>query len=346
MPRYLALFACLLISAKALVGQQDAPDLLWITINSVNPEFLSCYGGDVPTPNLDKLAQRGVVFERAYGVSPHNHSGILAQLNSQYPSVMRRMGGTDSAASIGSQLADRGFKSWAYFSKDLTHSNGEIIGRIPYGLQFPRRDWEWGKSESKLFLRIERVLEERKKKQRIFGWVNLSNTDAPAKRHGDIPREPGPEGHYRAALRHVDQLIGRALDTLRENGSLDNTIVVVSGSRGLPSMPTGDPQRHDELTDGTLRIPLLIAGKHIAAGRSAALVSSVDIVPTLLDLLGIPANFNVQGESFGGLLGKESGKGRGFAFAEHLPFDGEAPESRSLSVGGPRLSAQTTTRSP
>jgi arylsulfatase len=99
----------------------------------------------------------------------------------------------------------------------------------------------------------------------------------------------------------VDKYVGQILDHLEALGLVEDTIVVYSSDHGdmmgehrliAKAMPY----------EASARVPLLLRGPGIAPQRVAAPVSQVDLVPTLLDLLGIAAPAHVQGESLAPVL--------------------------------------------
>lgn len=102
---------------------------------------------------------------------------------------------------------------------------------------------------------------------------------------------------YDATVRETDQEVGRLLDVLRETGLEDDTLLVVTADHGEEFMEHGDT-RHRQLYKECVHVPLLFtAGKRLPASRSTATVSSVDILPTVMDALGFPIPASAQGRS-------------------------------------------------
>ncbi len=128
---------------------------------------------------------------------------------------------------------------------------------------------------------------------------------------------------YLAGIQRADALVGEAMDVLRESGQQDRTIVVFMGDHG----PTF---QHGKMTlyDLGLRVPLVVAGPGVLAGTTEALASELDLMPTLLDLAGIPVPTRLHGISLRPALeGRPDAAGRRFVFAEishrgNLPNDG------------------------
>ena len=113
---------------------------------------------------------------------------------------------------------------------------------------------------------------------------------------------------YDANLRWADACLGKLEETLRKAGLLGNTLLVVTADHGEALGEHGYTFHIDCPYDETLHIPLLIRlpGSNPPAGRVHALSQTVDLLPTLLDLYGIPyPRDEVQGKSLVPLLAGE-----------------------------------------
>jgi len=110
------------------------------------------------------------------------------------------------------------------------------------------------------------------------------------------------------------------MDTLRASGQLDRTIIVFLGDHG----PTF---QHGKMTpyDLGLRTPLIIAGPGIRAGRTDALASELDLMPTLLDLAGAEVPRGLHGISLRGLLEGQANPPRHDFIAAEISHRGNLP---------------------
>lgn len=107
---------------------------------------------------------------------------------------------------------------------------------------------------------------------------------------------------YYAATSYMDAQAGRVLDELDRLGLAQNTIVVLWGDHGWHLGDHGIWCKHTNYEQAA-RIPLIVAAPGLAADtRSASLVETVDIYPTLAELAGLPLPTEVDGRSFAGLL--------------------------------------------
>lgn len=114
--------------------------------------------------------------------------------------------------------------------------------------------------------------------------------------------------HIYAMVEHLDAQIGRVLARVRELGLEEDTLVVFTSDHGHWHGDHGLGGKGGLLTHGLVRTPLLVRvpGSASAGKTSASLVSAVDLMPTLLELLGQPVPDGLDGRSFAGLFDSPS----------------------------------------
>ncbi len=103
---------------------------------------------------------------------------------------------------------------------------------------------------------------------------------------------------YWGTVLSVDDSVGRLVAYLRENGQLENTIVVFMGDNGLLEGEHGMVDKRT-MHEPSIRIPLIVSGPYHPAGRTVTQqVLTVDIAPSLLDVCGAPPLADIQGRSW------------------------------------------------
>ena len=128
---------------------------------------------------------------------------------------------------------------------------------------------------------------------------------------------------YYGTVSHVDREVGLVLETLKECGALDNTIVIFSSDHGDQLLEHGLTGKN-VFFEASVHVPLLLRFPgRIHPGRYDALVESVDLVPTLLDWIGLPQPENVQGRSLAALC---DGSGRTWPPREAVFSENIIPE--------------------
>ncbi len=120
-------------------------------------------------------------------------------------------------------------------------------------------------------------------------------------------------------MRDIDAGVGRVLDALEAKGLADDTLVIFTSDNGFF---WGEHGRGDKRLayDESLRVPLLIRGPGVLPGRTSdALVTNIDLAPTILTAAGIEVPASMQGKPLTGLLDGSGGFVRDAVFAEYYP---------------------------
>jgi arylsulfatase A-like enzyme len=129
---------------------------------------------------------------------------------------------------------------------------------------------------------------------RFFLWVHFYDAHYPyeSKEHPDsLSREA-----YADEVSFVDTQVGRILAELSDLGLAKRTVVVALGDHGEGLMDHGESEHGYFLYESTLRVPLVARGPGIPRGRTVApVVRTLDVVPTVLDWLGVTAPEGLQG---------------------------------------------------
>jgi arylsulfatase A-like enzyme len=128
---------------------------------------------------------------------------------------------------------------------------------------------------------------------------------APWPRTPEVVREHLTD--YYAVITYLDMEIGRILQTLKDQGAYDDTIIVFSSDHGLAIGSHGLFGKQNIYEDG-MKVPLIFTGPGIARDRSAAYAYLFDIYPTLCELAGLPAPSGIDGKSLAPVIrGKSEG---------------------------------------
>ncbi|HEV3164376.1 MAG TPA: sulfatase-like hydrolase/transferase [Isosphaeraceae bacterium] len=148
---------------------------------------------------------------------------------------------------------------------------------------------------------------DRREQPRVFGSLQPKDVQ-------------GIQAAYYTSLSYVDHVVGRILDDLENSGQADNTIVVYLGDNGYMRGQHGRFEKHC-FYEPAVRVPLIVRWPgHLPAGRRVTdMVELVDLLPTLLDLCGLPNPPDLHGQSLVPLARGEAGaRGRAAVFSEYL----------------------------
>lgn len=140
----------------------------------------------------------------------------------------------------------------------------------------------------------------------------------------DTPEVRSDLAHYYDEITRFDANVGAVLEELAQQAVLDQTFVLVISDNGRPF-----PRSKTRLLDSGIRTPFIVrwpAADFRPGSRTDALVSAIDIVPTVLELAHAAPLPSAQGESFAPVLQDPAAPGRRLAFAEHNWHDYTAYE--------------------
>ena len=312
----LAALAAALLLAGCRGEPPAARHVVLVTLDTLRADHIGAYGGDVATPNLDRLAAAGALVEQASAHTPLTRPSHVSMLTGLLPT---RTGVRDNVSPavvpdvplLAEVMRDAGFRTAAFLSSVvLEGSSGLARGFEVYADEFdadpsdPRFLTTAQKSGDETVGEAVAWLETVPADQRIFLWLHLYDPHDPyeppepfASRYGDRP--------YAGDVAWTDELVGRLLAALDRLGLAEESLVVATSDHGEG---LGD---HDELLHGffayetTLRVPLLFRGPGIPAGRRlAGPAALVDLMPTVLELSGVspPAGAELSGRSLAAAL--------------------------------------------
>ena len=301
------------VGALAGVGirraaDQKRPNILWITSEDNGPH-LGCYGDTfATTPNLDRLAAKGMIYLTAWSNAPVCAPARTTIITGMYPSST----GSEHMRSM-IRLPD-GMKMFPQFLREAgyycTNNSKE-----DYNLEKPGQVWDQSSMSAHW--------RNRQAGQPFFAVFNFMETHEsqirrrphqpvhdPAKvrvpaYHPDTPEVRQDWAQYYDKMTEMDGRAGQILALLEQDGLEQDTIVFYYGDHG-PGMPRN---KRWPFNCG-LRVPLVVyvpeKFRHLAppeyrpGGQSKRLVAFVDLAPTVLSLAGIKAPEYMQGHAFMG----------------------------------------------
>jgi arylsulfatase A-like enzyme len=313
-------------------GARGVPNILLITCHDMG-RFLGCYGvGTVSTPNLDHLAATGVRLNAAFTTAPSCSPARAALATGRYPHTNGVMGLTHppfgwdlhpDERHIAQILGAAGYDTHLFGFQHVSPSDARP------GFVHIHTDHNRGLA-GPVAATVGALLRGRRDPRPFYLEVNLEEPHRPYDQDGARPdtsrgvTAPGylPAGEesraemaeFQGAVAQADRAIGRILSALDDAGLTENTCIVFAGDHGIAM-----PRAKCTLYDPGLEIALLV--RWPASGVSGArvvddLVSNIDLLPTLLELAGIPIPENVQGTSLAPALRGESSAPRSMIFAE------------------------------
>lgn len=297
------------------------PNVILITVDTLRADALGAYGQPrFTSPNIDRLAREGVVFLRAMASAPSTLSSHASIMTGKHPYAhgARSNAGfvlSEENETIAEALGRNGYRTGAEIAASVL-GHGTLMNQ---GFDL-YRDLGWSDIHKKsISVRLadgsagtadvdERAagditdfgiefLQETQGEP-FFLWLHYFDPHmlyaAPAAYDNLIPDSP-----YHAEVRYVDTEIGRLLRNLESLGLGDRTLVVLTSDHGEALGEHGEATHSYYVFESTMHVPLIVWGaKSMTQGRRVeSLVRSIDIGPTILDLLDLPRLENAQGRS-------------------------------------------------
>jgi arylsulfatase A-like enzyme/Flp pilus assembly protein TadD len=285
-------------------------NLVIITLDTTRADHLGAYGSkDVETPALDRLAREGVLFEQAMTSAPLTLPAHSTIFTSRFPPEhgVRDNGGFflgPEQTTLAEMLGPLGFKTGGFIAAFVLDSKWGIS----QGFETYFDDFDRAKTRGKSLGEIQRPANEvvdkalpwidSVKDQRFFAWLHFYDPHTPY-----APPEPHRtkyKGHpYRGEVAFTDSQVGRVVEFLESRGLLDRTVVAVLGDHGESLGDHGEDAHGFFIYEAVTRVPFIIrAPLESARGRRVAdPVRTVDLLPTVLDLLALPVAQQVAGKS-------------------------------------------------
>ena len=306
----LALGATLFLAGCRLFTGSKPRNLLLVSLDTVRADHLGCYHyAAAQTPQIDRLAAKGLRFERATTVVPLTLPAHSSLMTGTFPGWhgVRDNGGfylEDDQLTLAEVLRDNGFRTGGFVGAFVLDRRWGIaqgfdryfddfdLDRFPSaaGMDMIQRPG----SEV-----VDRAIEwlQADQSRPFFAWVHLYDAhtpyEAPEPFRSRFPRTR--DGAYDAEIATADAQIGRLLEGLRAGGRLDDTLVIVVADHGEMLGEHGELTHGFFIYEAATRVPLIISGPGVPARVVSDQVRIVDVMPTALSLLGIPIPKAVQG---------------------------------------------------
>lgn len=307
-------------------------NVILVTIDTLRLDRVSSYGSDrVDTPNMDSFASEGVRFANAASTVPFTlpaHSSILTGLYPPGHGVRENVGYTLDGAvpTLAEVLSDGGWSTAGFVSAFVLDRRWGIgRGFDHYFDDFDLSDFETPnlgsvqRSGDVTIAEAIRWLDQRPQDRPFFIWLHLYDPHDPYE-----PPEPfasmHPDRPYDGEVAYTDSLVGEFRQALEDRGLLDSSLVILTADHGEGLGDHGESSHGFFLYDTTIHVPLIVRLPSAAHGGRVveSAVSHVDLLPTILDAVGVRAPDVVHGESLLPMIeGDETNLDRG-VYSESL----------------------------
>ena len=320
-------------------------NVILIAADTLRADRLSCYGYDKPTsPNLDALAGDGVRFEQCIansnwtcpsfasiftGVVPSRHGVLSFGARTPLPSAFetlaerfRAQGWSTYSIAYKSPLYDGGFDQGFDVSFNVPREYVRCDDNVTEALHWLETN---ARRRNFLFLHFNdphQPFNQPAPYDSSFGpHPSELGIELPVSLHEDVPERESERdvmrNLYDGEIAYVDDRIGMFLDELKERGLYDDAVIVFVSDHGEQLWEHGAFGHGPDFTgkstflyDEVVRVPLIVkpgSGAFARGGVVSTQVRAFDVMPTLLELAGLPAEEELDARSLASMLTANSG---------------------------------------
>ncbi|RAV28209.1 sulfatase family protein [Sinomicrobium soli] len=308
----------------SLMAQEHkkSPNIIFMLTDDISRNDLGAYGGPYGiTPELDRMAEKGMVFTEAYVTSSSCSPSRCSMITGRYP---HNTGAPElhnplprNQVMFPGLLKEKGYYTVLSGKNHMGPHVSQAFDTICDGVG-PGGQQDWVK-----------ILEERPKDRPFFFWfasydahrdwqydndgkkVDTGSVKVPPMLFDGSLTRSDLQGYLHEVSR-VDYYLGKLMKALKEQGEENNTYVIFTSDNGRPF-----PRCKTRMYDSGSKVPLMVTGPGVKPGSSGALTSTMDIAPTILEWAGIPVPEEIQGVSFDPVVKGRKESVRDFLFAEH-----------------------------
>ena len=312
------------------------PDVYLLTVDALASDHTTPYGCPREvSPNMQSLADEGIVFERAYSTGCATHIGIPALLFSRYSDCVSTREGSlpDNLFTV---LKGQGYRtarvsgySWDDgVMKRHARSLARGFDRMRYaGPDYRLITYNSGPVDEEVATAAIEEIQNLAGEAPIALWVHFYNPHPARVPPRSVGERFGKGGvaRYEAEVYSTDVALGRLLGAIRKERASRRRVILLSADHGHSTFEDGRWGHDGALARSQTQVPFIIHGLGRAPGRIRETVSVLSLAPTVLDALGVPAPASFMGRS---LLPLIEGQAR-----EPAPVFEARPPSSSYADG-------------
>ncbi len=291
--------------------------MLIITLDTTRPDHLGVYGYDYPTsPEMDEFAKKSFVFDNAFTVISHTSSSHASIFTGLYPKTHGGLNNNwimnESLVFISEILKEKGYLTAGFpacFVVD--HNRNFDQGYDYFSKKYNDPDYGFRRDADYVFEDFQQWWEN-KSDDAFFAWVHFYDPhrdyNAPKEYSDMFPSrlvtttdssDAWDLAGYDGEIAYMDHYVGRILDLIEESGKMNETIVVIVGDHG-EGLGNHNYLEHSEyIYREQMMVPLMISIPKFSERiqRIDDNVETIDLMPTLIDILGINTTNKMQGRS-------------------------------------------------
>lgn len=277
-------------------------NLVIIIEESLGAEFVGALGGLPLTPNLDRWANKGIWFERLYATGTRSARGLEAIVTGFPPttsqSVLKLGNAQQDFFTLGSFLRRQGYDTSFIYGGEAQFDNMKrFFANNGFATVIDKHDFinpvfygSWGASDEDVFENAHEKFLSQDPDQPFFSVLFTTSNHSPWEYpDGRIELYDAEKATVNNAVKYADYALGRFLDTASTSPYWQNTVFLVVSDHN--SRVYGA----DFVPVERFHIPALIVGGGIEPRHMSRLASQIDLLPTMLSLIGVSGSHPAPG---------------------------------------------------
>lgn len=292
-------------------------DIVLLTVDALRADHLSAYGYErKTTPNIDRLAERGTLFSRAYCPTPHTSYSITSLMTGKYMRPLLSMGVNDESETWADHLRRYGFRTAAFYPPAVffidAHRFTDMQKRA-LGFEYAKEEFAGRSLRAE---QVSRYLDAAPTDKPLFLWIHAFEPHEPYEAHAEFPFSGQPAvDAYDSEIREADALFGEVIDLLEKRRP--GAVFMFTADHGEEFGDHGGRYHGTSVYEEQVRVPLVVVGPGVEKRVVDTPVQTIDLLPTTLSALDVPTPAQIRGRDLGPLLtGKAPADDKGLAFAE------------------------------
>jgi arylsulfatase A-like enzyme/Tfp pilus assembly protein PilF len=329
---FAVVIALLVIERKGSEKKAENMNLLIITIDTMRADRIGAYGYEkAETPNVDYLAQRGVMFENCYTSVPLTLPSHCSIFTGRYPIGHRvRNNGTfflnEDEVTLAEKMKERGYNTYAVIASFVLLSKfGLNQGFFEYddslNIDELLHNFYSEITADVVYSKFSRWFRNRGS-QKFFAWVHFFDPHAPYTPPQKYRKENKDSFSdlYDGEVAYTDVFIGKIIEDLKSENVLDQTLVIITGDHGEAFGEHLEYGHSVFCYEENLKVPLIVFNPSLFPESLLVKnrVNLIDIMPTILELYGLDVPSEIQGKSLIRLLDGQGEKGARSFYIESM----------------------------
>ncbi len=301
-------------------------DILLVTIDALRADHVGAYGYKRPTtPNIDKLAAKGMRFEQAYSSAPSTSFAVTSLMAGRNIRPLIVTGGR-LPKMWPAYLHDLGYQTFAAYAREILRVDDRFaeLRSTAFGFEHVVELSSHTSTDH-----LASYLSTARPDRPVFAWIHALEPHGPYEMHPAFEMPGGrPLDAYDSEIAFVDAFVGKAMEVMRTRGRC--TVSIVTADHGESFGEHGVIHHGTNVYEEQVRVPLIVIGPGVKAGTAWAPAQTIDLLPTVLSALGVSHPETVLGRDLGALLAGRATDREGLAFAE-------TNRHTMLAIGSERL---------